>query len=319
MQPDLELVHIRKGESFAAWMHGYPFRTVRWHYHPEYEIHLVVATSGKFYVGDFAGRFGPGQLIMTGPNLPQNWISDIAPGEVVTARSFVIQFPESFIDNACATVPEAEAIRPLLDRSHRGLLFDPATSDAVRPLMVQLVEARGLKRMALFWEILDHLSNAPHPEVLASLSYELDLGKLTQGGVNRAIAHLRENLTEDVDEKELADLVGHSPSAFSRAFKRHTGSTLVRYKNQLRVDLACQMLLTRPNVKVSEICFEVGFGNLSNFNRHFLKLKGMSPSQFRTTFAANGDPVGDQDSHVRTMSSNGGRRPVTVQEGGTFG
>lgn len=44
MQPDLELVHIRKGESFAAWRHGYPFRTVRWHYHPEYEIHLVVAT-----------------------------------------------------------------------------------------------------------------------------------------------------------------------------------------------------------------------------------------------------------------------------------
>lgn len=48
MQPDLELVHIRKGESFAAWRHGYPFRTVRWHYHPEYEIHLVVATSARF-------------------------------------------------------------------------------------------------------------------------------------------------------------------------------------------------------------------------------------------------------------------------------
>lgn len=71
MQPDLELVHIRKGESFAAWRHGYPFRTVRWHYHPEYEIHLVVATSGTFYIGDFVGRFSPGQLIMTGPNLPR--------------------------------------------------------------------------------------------------------------------------------------------------------------------------------------------------------------------------------------------------------
>ena len=79
MQPDLELVHIRKGESFAAWKHGYPFRTVRWHFHPEYEIHLVVATTGKFYIGDHVGEFGPGQLIMTGPNLPQNWISDIPP------------------------------------------------------------------------------------------------------------------------------------------------------------------------------------------------------------------------------------------------
>ena len=90
MQPDLELVHIRKGESFAAWMHGYPFRTVRWHYHPEYEIHLVNTTSGTFYIGDFVGRFQPGQLIMTGPNLPQNWISDIQPDEIVPIRSLVI-------------------------------------------------------------------------------------------------------------------------------------------------------------------------------------------------------------------------------------
>ncbi|WP_128255428.1 AraC family transcriptional regulator [Falsirhodobacter deserti] len=318
MQPDLELVHIRKGESFAAWMHGYPFRTVRWHYHPEYEIHLVVATSGKFYVGDFAGTFGPGQLIMTGPNLPQNWISDVAAGESVSARSLVIQFPESFIENACANIPETEAMRPLLDRSRRGLLFDAATSDAVRPLMTRLIEAQGMVRIALFWQILGHLAAAPDPEVLASLSYELDLGKQTQCGVNRAIAHLRENLTESVDEKELADLVGQSPSAFSRAFKRHTGSTLVRYKNQLRVDLACQMLLTRPDIKVSEICYQVGFGNLSNFNRHFLKLKGMSPSQFRATFAANG-AFTLREQPVRTMPSDAGQTmPVTAHKGGTF-
>ncbi len=287
MQPDLELVQIRKGESFAAWMHGYPFRTVRWHFHPEYEIHLVVDTHGTFYIGDYIGEFAPGQLIMTGPNLPQNWISDIAPGEVVLARSFVIQFPEAFIESAADVMPEMEAMRGLLERSHRGLLFDAQTSAQVDPLMRQLVEARGLKRLALFWEVLDILARAPEPEVLASLSYELDLEDLNQSGLNRAIAYLRENLVENVDEKDLAALVGQSPSAFSRAFKRHTGSTLVRYKNQLRVDLACQMLLIHPETKVAEICYEVGFSNLSNFNRHFLNLKGMSPSQFRATFAAN--------------------------------
>ncbi|MBY5970890.1 AraC family transcriptional regulator [Pseudooceanicola marinus] len=288
MQPDLELVHVRKGESFAAWMHGYPFRTVRWHYHPEYEIHLVVDTHGTFYIGDHIGSFGPGQLIMTGPNLPQNWISDIEPGQVVPERSLVIQFPEAFIESAMDAMAEMEAIRPLLDRSHRGLLFDEATAARVKPLMVDLIEATGLRRLSLFWQVLDILARAPEPEVLASLSYELDLAELNESGVNRAIAYLRENLTENIDERDLAALVNQSQSAFSRAFKRHTGSTLVRYKNQLRVDLACQMLLTQPEAKVAEICYDVGFSNLSNFNRHFLKLKGMSPSQFRTTFAANG-------------------------------
>ncbi len=287
MQPDLELVHIRKGESFAAWMHGYPFRTVRWHYHPEYEIHLVVDTTGTFYIGDHIGTFGPGQLIMTGPNLPQNWISDVGPDEIVPERSFVIQFPASFIEDAAEAMPEMEALQPLLARSRRGLLFDEATAALVKPLMLQLLEARGLRRLAIFWDILDLLVNAPEPEVLASLSYELDTEAFDECGINKAIAYLRDNLTETIDEKDLARIVNQSPSAFSRSFKRHTGSTLVRYKNQLRVDLACQMLLTRPEAKVAEICYDVGFSNLSNFNRHFVRLKGMSPSQFRETFRVN--------------------------------
>lgn len=286
MQPDLELVHIRKGESFAAWMHGYPFRTVRWHYHPEYEIHMIAATTGRFYIGDFVGDFEPGQLIMTGPNLPQNWISDVPAGEAVPARSMVIQFPEEFIESACGAIAEMQAIRPLLDRSRRGLLFDRGTSRAVHPLMERLIEAQGLRRVALFWEILDRLAAGEH-EVLASLSFELDMTRTDDSGINRAIAYLREHITERIEEAELAALVGQSPSAFSRAFKRHTGQTLVRYRNQLRIDLACQMLVTDPQVKIAAVCYEVGFSNLSNFNRHFLNLKGMSPARFRATFAAN--------------------------------
>src|SRR3954466_8626188 len=77
MEPDLEVVQIRPGESFAAWAHGYPYRTVRWHFHPEYELHMVVATTGRYFVGDFIGEFAPGNLVLTGPNLPHNWVSDL--------------------------------------------------------------------------------------------------------------------------------------------------------------------------------------------------------------------------------------------------
>ncbi len=287
MQPDLELVHIRKGESFAAWQHGYPFRTVRWHYHPEYEIHLVVATTGKFYIGDHIGFFEPGQLVMTGPNLPQNWISNVPGGGIEPRRSRIIQFAEPFIDGALEAIPEMQAFRPLLERSRRGLLFDDATGKAVEPLMGELVEARGVKRMALFCEIADRLITAPEPQILASLSFQLNMAAPDDSGINRAIVYLRENLTEHVSEADLAALTGQSTSSFSRSFKRHTGMTLVRFKNQQRIDLACQILLSDPEVRVADICFDVGFSNLSNFNRHFLRLKGMSPTQFRSIFAAN--------------------------------
>jgi len=287
MQLDLELVHIREGESFAAWRHGYPFRTVRWHYHPEYEIHLVAATHGKFYVGDHVGEFSPGQLIMTGPNLPQNWISDIGSAETVPQRTEVIQFPQSFVDKVLDAFPEAAAAQSLFERSRRGILFDYETGEAVRPLMRRLLNARGVLRLGLFFEILDTLLKASSVQTLSSLSYMLNLEKQEESEMNRVIAYLRENLTEPISETELAEMTGQSQSAFSRSFKRHTGTSLVRFRNQLRIDLACQVLVVDPEAKVSDICFDVGFSNLSNFNRHFLRVKGMSPSEFRQIFAEN--------------------------------
>ena len=110
MNPDLEVVQIRQGESFKAWAHGYPFRTVRWHFHPEYELHLVVATTGRYFVGDFIGEFEPGNLVLTGPNLPHNWVSDLPPGESVPLRGRVVQFSEEFIAGASAALPELATV-----------------------------------------------------------------------------------------------------------------------------------------------------------------------------------------------------------------
>src|SRR5258708_40332745 len=59
--------------------HGYPTPLARWHYHDEYELHLIVATSGKAFVGDWIGQFQPGHLVLAGPRLPRNWISLYLP------------------------------------------------------------------------------------------------------------------------------------------------------------------------------------------------------------------------------------------------
>src|SRR5260370_40829830 len=105
MHPGLEGGKIRRGESFKAWAHGYPFHTVRWHFHPEYELHQVVATVGRYFVGDFIGEFEPGNLVLTGPNLPHNWVSDIPRDSSVPLRCRIVQFGESFVDDATKVFP----------------------------------------------------------------------------------------------------------------------------------------------------------------------------------------------------------------------
>ena len=112
MGPDLELIQIRPGESFAVMAHGYPYHTVRWHFHPEFELHQIVETKGRYFVGDFIGEFDPGNLVLTGPNLPHNWVSDVPDGQTVPLRCRFIQFDEEFIERAIRTFPRWARFRP---------------------------------------------------------------------------------------------------------------------------------------------------------------------------------------------------------------
>jgi hypothetical protein len=174
LKPDLEVVQIGRAESFKAWEHGYPFRTVRWHFHPEYEIHYVVDTTGHFFVGDFIGAFEPGNLVLTGPNLPHNWVSDIAPGAQVAVRSRVVQFTEGFIADAMALIPELACFRDTLERSRRGVLFGRETSAEVMPLLRELVGVRGIRRVEVFLGVIGALNRAGDARTLTSASYQPD-------------------------------------------------------------------------------------------------------------------------------------------------
>lgn len=287
MEPDLEVVQIRQGESFKAWAHGYPFRTVRWHFHPEYELHHVVATRGRYFVGDFIGDFQPGNLVLTGPNLPHNWISDLPQGAKVPLRCRIVQFSEDFIDRSIAALPELSPLGAVLQKSRRGALFSKETVDDVGPRLESLVEATGIRRIEIFMGIIDALVRARNVRTLASSEYVPDPSGYMSAGMNKVLAHIGEHLTEPFNEAQLAMIAGQSLSGFSRSFRRHTGMSFVQYVNRLRINVACQMLMSGEHMSITEVCYAAGFNNVSNFNRQFLAQKGMPPSRFRTLLAEN--------------------------------
>lgn len=287
MNPDLEVVQIGCGQSFKAWEHGYPFHTVRWHFHPELELHYVVETTGRYFVGDFIGSFKPGNLVLAGPNLPHNWVSDTSPDENVALRSRVVQFTEAFAADAIDLMPELAPLRTLLERSRRGLLFGAATSERVAPLLERLNHAPGIHRIALFWDVICALIQAQDVQELTSAEYLPDPSGFMSLGINQALAYLNENLTQPIRESDLARIAGLSPSAFSRSFRRHTGLTLVQFITRLRINFACQMMMNDEALRITDACFASGFNNLSNFNRQFLRQKGMTPSLFRSLLAGN--------------------------------
>ncbi len=322
MEPDLELVQVGQDESFKVWAHGYPFRTVRWHFHPEYEIHLVTHTTGRSFVGDHIGTFAPGNLVMVGPNLPHNWLSDLPPGAEVPQRCIVVQFTEAFVAGCLETFPELRPLSRLLADSRRGVEFGAATGAAALPRMRALLGARGIHRASLFLELLGTMQECGERRPLSSPEHEPDPAGYMREPLNHVLAHIARNFRGDLHESELAMLSGHSPSSFSRAFRRHTGVTFVQYVNRLRINRACEMLMGEGS-RVTDICFRVGFNNLSNFNRQFLALKHMPPSAFRLNHLANaapghraGMPAGSASTPPRRRAdtTTGGKNPARARD-----
>ncbi|WP_414449129.1 AraC family transcriptional regulator [Burkholderia sp. 22PA0099] len=279
-QPDLELVAVPRDESFKVWSHGYPYRTVRWHFHPEYEIHLITATSGKYFVGDHIGDFTPGNLVMTGANLPHNWVSHVPREERVDERCLVLQFGAEFVERVIAAFPEFRRVEALLDAARWGLLFSPDTGAAAEPILREMLGAQGMRRIVLFVSLFELLVRSPEPARLASAAYCADPARYGASRINHVLAHIGKNLSQELRETDLAALSGQSASAFSRYFRRHTGVPFVQYVNRLRINLACQLLMS-DELSITDICYQVGFNNLSNFNRQFLMIKAMSPSRWR--------------------------------------
>jgi AraC-like DNA-binding protein len=279
VQPELEIVVVDHGEHFKIWTHGYPFRTVRWHFHPEFEIHLITSTSGRVFVGDYIGTFTPGNLMMVGPNLPHNWLSDVALDVVVPQRCIVLQFGTGFIEG-CASLFPSLNLALLIEQSQRGLDFASATSAVVAPLMHAMLDGDSLSRPALFMQILECLLRDQDRRMLASVGYRVQPAVYMTQPLNHVLDHIARNLSFDLRESELAALSGYTPSAFSRAFHRQTGMTFVAYVNSLRINRACHLLPSSDRL-ITDICFDVGFNNISNFNKRFQALTSMTPRDYR--------------------------------------
>ena len=83
-----------------------------------------------------------------------------------------------------------------------------------------------------------------------------------------------------MSQEEVAEHLGMTTTYFSRFFKQATGRGFVEFVNRLRVSKSCE-LLSKSDKPVTDVCFESGFSNISNFNRRFQQLKGMTPSGYR--------------------------------------
>lgn len=296
--PTFEHIVTGVNETFLWRKDDYPWERNVWNFHPELEIHLIRASAGMAFVGDYIGDFGPGYLTVVGRNLPHDWVTATEPGEVIAGRDIVIQFDQDRLGRLSDLAPEFTQLDEFFRRAERGLVFHGETRCRGADLMEQMGQLSGFARFSAFVRLLELLAASDDYEILSSPEFAPKLDAETLDVLQRALIYIFEHIASDIHLADVAGLTGMSESAFSRFFKKNTGNSFTDHVNKLRIWQACK-LLAESDMPITDICFEVGYLNISNFNRTFLRHHRMTPSAYRR-LAGQRRPVRHLEARVDT-------------------
>lgn len=247
------------------------------HYHPEYEINLVLNTSGQRIVGDSIEAFEGIDLAMIGPNIGHAWRGDLVEGNHV----ITIQFSEQLVDMALIDKKLFKHIKQLLVDAKMGLKFSKEAQLKMKDMIVGLTHMQGFQTVLAFFSLLNEMAVSDRYYLVSN---HYDSSGTLQTTKSRRIAkvcdYMEKNFHSDISLSDVASLVGMSDSAFSHFFKSKTNMTFIDYLNDMRIAHACQLLLETQQT-VYEVCYSSGFNNISNFIRMFKKRKNMTPNAYR--------------------------------------
>lgn len=247
------------------------------HYHSEYEINLVMGTSGQRIVGDSIECFEDMDLAMVGPNIGHAWRGDRVKGNHV----ITIQFSDAFLNMPIISKRLFHPIQRLLLDAQRGLKFSKAAQMKMKDDIIQLTRMQGFQTVLTFLSLLNEMSNSDRYSLVSN---HYDTSGTLQTTKSRRIAkvceYIEQHFRDSICLSEIAALVNMTDTAFSHFFKSKTNMTFIDYLNDMRIAHACQ-LLSETNQTISEVCYNSGFNNMSNFIRMFKKRKQMTPNSYR--------------------------------------
>ncbi|WP_288424931.1 AraC family transcriptional regulator [uncultured Spirosoma sp.] len=263
-----------------------------WHFHPHYQLFLVREGTGTRFIGDSISTFGPGDLVFLGPNLPHLWRSDqpyFDRHSTLSTQGIVVYFPEDFLGDSFFEKQEMSAIRQLLANARHGLTWSNQTHNrAVSSLTKLVAQPVSFSRLMNLLTLLNELAESDDYQLLASATY---VNSLRPEEADRNIYHRMQvvhdyvlnHFPEELSLETVADLAGMTAPAFCRYFKARANKTFSEFVSEVRIGHACKLLMNTP-LSITQVSYESGFRTLSNFNRQFKDITGLTPSGYVKTY-----------------------------------
>ncbi len=282
MKPLLFKVPTIDDRSFRIEQDRMPHFYGHLHFHPEIQLTLIQEGEGTLIVGDKIDRFAPGDVLMLGPNLPHVLRSDpdyYQPESVRQSVAVSVLFRPEQMEAGVLNLPETLHLRQLLAESQHGVRLRSSNNPALISQFDNLPGQRPFEQLLTLLHVLDELAAQPNREVLSVTAYVQPQRPDDHRRLERVFSYILEQYHTQITLDDVANIASLTPGAFCRFFRQHTRKTFSTLLNEVRIEHACRHL-RESKQSISQTAYICGFTNLSNFNRQFKTITGLSPSDY---------------------------------------
>ena len=259
-----------------------------WHCHPEHELVLITKGSGKRMVGDSIDQFKDGDLVFLGSYLPHEWKCDkkyFNENHTFSGEGLVVQFLSDFLGSDFFNLPENAGLKSFVNTSSQGCLLFGETKRIITEQMVAMKHLSETDRFYKLLAIFKVLSSTTEYSLLSSPAFVENYRSDEMIPLKNAIKYIMTNFQRQIRIEELLEISNMSNTTFFKTFKKTTQMSFKSYLIRLRIGYSCK-LLTDETLNITQIAYESGFENISNFNRQFKKEKSCTPREYRRNFVS---------------------------------
>lgn len=285
MKPQLHKLPFSTDASFLYKTLECSYFPNPWHFHKEYELVLINKSQGTRFIGDKVSHFGEGNLSLIGSNIPHLYRNNqeyYAKNSKLKANSIFIHFTKDFLGKKFFDIPEMELVLKLLEKSSQVLEIHGRSKKIVKNKLIEMNDQKPPERLVSLLEILLLLAHSNDLKTILSPGFPVNSSGDTER-INKVFEFILKNYTHEIYVQEIASKLHMSVASFSRYFKHHARKTFSDYVTEIRIGHACRLLMEN-NHSISEISYHSGFDNRSNFYRHFKRIIGMIPKEYKSRF-----------------------------------
>jgi AraC-like DNA-binding protein len=267
-------------EAFRLQVDALPYFYDRLHQHSEMQIMLIEKGEGTLIAGDYVGRFNAGDVYVIGSGQPHVFRSDESYYHTRSKKNVQatsLYFDEHYAGEKFWQLQELKDIRSFLSKVGT-MRVEGKTQKEVVSLVHQIAHAQKAIKLILFLQLLHALAQSKNLKRL-SVAPVQNLAQEEDKRMNDVLQFTFRQSNRKIKISEVASVANLSSEAFCRYFKVRTRKTYTNFLNEVRISHACKRLIEGES-NIQSVCYEVGFQNLSHFNRQFKKVTGKTPTKY---------------------------------------